>query len=138
MHFTRSTPVECLHTILLGICKYMLRSFMDNRSKQEKEEMLARIKSFSYCGFKYHITGNIAYHYRSFVGRDFKAFIQMAIFIVAPFISVDERKCWLLLSKVLYMCVIFLTCFCRYSNLLIVIIFIVIKSKSIRKFVKCL
>ena len=73
---------------------------MEKRSKREKEEMLARINAFSYCGFQCRITGNIAYYYRSFVGRDFKAFMQMAIFIVAPFLDAEEIECWLLLSKV--------------------------------------
>ena len=96
----RSTPVECLHTILLGVGKYMLRSFMDQRSASEKREILARIAAFSYCGFSTHITGNIAYHYRSFVGRDFKSWLQMAMFIISPFVEQDERICWLLLAKV--------------------------------------
>lgn len=119
----RSTPVECLHTILLGASKYLLRSFMDKRSASEKKQLLARIAAFSYSGFSVRITGNIAYHYRSFVGRDYKAFMQMAIFIVSSFISNEERKCWLLLSKV---CIgLRVVCYnntCRCSRLLTVIL----------------
>ena len=39
---------------------------------------------------------------KSFVGRDFKAFIQMAVFVVSPYISQEELKCWILLSKVMH------------------------------------
>ena len=95
-----STPVEALHTILLGMCKYMLRAFMDKLSAEQKQELLARIASFPYCGFSNKITGNIIQHYRSFVGRDLKAFIQMAVFVISPYLTEEQKKCWLLLSKV--------------------------------------
>lgn len=78
----------------------MVRAFMSKRSAAEKQEVLARIRAFPYCGFTDKITGNIAFHYKSFVGRDFKAFAQMSVFIVSPYTSDDEKHCWLLLSKV--------------------------------------
>ena len=78
----------------------MLREFMDKRSAAEKEEVLARVVAFPYCGFSSRITSNIRNYYRSFVGRDFKAFLQMALFIVPLFISEEETKCWFLLSNV--------------------------------------
>lgn len=90
----RSTPVETLHTILLGACKYMLRSFMDKRNATEKKEILARISSFPYSGFSCRLTANICYHFRSFIGRDFKTFIQMALFIIPSYLSESELKCW--------------------------------------------
>ena len=34
-----------------------------------------KVASFPYCGFKERITGN----YKSFIGRDFKAFMQMGL-----------------------------------------------------------
>ena len=74
--FYSATPVECLHTILLGACKYMLRSFMDSASSKQKKEILAILAAFPYSGFSTRITGNICYYYKSFVGRDFKAFIS--------------------------------------------------------------
>ena len=98
--YCSSIPVECLHTILLGASKYMLRSFMDKATPSMKKEILARIGSFPYCGFSCHITGNICYYYKSFVGRDFKAWMQMAVFILEHYLSASELECWLLLSKV--------------------------------------
>ena len=93
--------MESLHTILLGCCKYMIRSFMDEISSRQKKEMLAIIAAFPYSGFTTRITGNIAYYYKSFVGRDFKAFMQMALFVISRYLSTVEQNCWLLLSKVL-------------------------------------
>lgn len=100
--FHRSTPIEALHTILLGCSKYMLREFMGSRSSQHKKEIMARINAFSYCGFTCRISSNISY-FKSFVGRDFKAFMQMALFVLQPYFSESEKKCWFLLAKVSYL-----------------------------------
>lgn len=51
------------------------------------------------CSAIGRITGSITY-FKSFVGRDFKAWLQMAMFIVPIFVKEEERKCWLNLSKV--------------------------------------
>ena len=99
MHIHNAIPVETLHTLLLGCCKYMLRCFMDGVNTKVKEEILGILASFPYCGFTTRITGNICYYYKSFVGRDFKGFIQMALFIIGRYLSPDEQECWLLLSK---------------------------------------
>lgn len=98
--FFRSMPVECLHTVLLGACKYMLRSFMNQASNSTKKEILAIISSFPQCGFSTRLTGNICYYYKSFVGRDFKTWLQMCVFVLQKYLSPDETKCWFLLAKV--------------------------------------
>lgn len=97
----RSTPVEVLHTLLLGVCKYMLRAFMEKRTAAEKREIIARIYAFPYSGFSNKITGNICRYYKSLVGRDYKCFMQMCLFIILPYLSNTEKQCWLLLSKVM-------------------------------------
>ena len=100
MLLLRSTPVETLHSILLGIAKYMLRAFMGRRSSQEKKEILAKVKAFPYSGFTTRINGNICYYYKSFVGRDFKSFLQMALFIVPAYLTNSEKQCWFQLAQV--------------------------------------
>ena len=45
------TPVETLHTILLGACKYTVRRFMSSGTPLQMEEILSRIAAFPYSGF---------------------------------------------------------------------------------------
>ena len=73
---------------------------MDKASALMKKEILARISAFPTCGFTTRITGNICHYYKSFVGRDFKAWMQMAVFIINPYLTDSEKQCWLLLAKV--------------------------------------
>ena len=79
--FDRSTPIESLHTILLGACKYILCEFIDCITAAQRKEILVRVSAFPYYRFGTQITGNICYYFKSFVGRDFKSWMQMAIFI---------------------------------------------------------
>ena len=72
---------------------------MDSRNAEQKREISTKVACFPYCGFKERITGNIRY-YKSFIGRDFKAFMQMSLFIVPKYLTDSETKCWYLLSKV--------------------------------------
>ena len=72
---------------------------MQSRSSQQKKEITARIKAFSYCGFTCRISSNISY-FKSFVGRDYKALMQMALFVLHPYFTESEKKCWFLLAKV--------------------------------------
>ena len=95
-----SSPVETLHTILLGICKYLLKSFMPIMSKTQKKKINARISAFHTSGFTVKMYGNVCYYYQSFVGRDYKGWMQMALFILVPYLSLNQKKVWLYLSKV--------------------------------------
>ena len=96
----RSTPVEVLHTVILGPYKYLTGRVMAKLSTVQKQEVLARIFSFNYSGIEERISSNVTRYSQSFVGRDFKAWAQMAPFILAPYLTVDELKLWLSLSQV--------------------------------------
>ena len=101
MQYTcRSMPVETLHTILLGPYKYLLRSLMGRLMTAQKEELQARLLSFDFSGLDYKLSYNLIRHFRSFVGRDFKAVAQIALFLLGPFMTPEEKKVWLSLSKV--------------------------------------
>ena len=112
----RSTPVETLHTILLGPCKYLLHQLMSSLSTQQKNELNARLQAFSLSGIDQKVLGNFTRNYRSFVGRDYKAWIQVshnnnvlsitypytlqvAIFLVRHYLSEQQLTVWLNLSK---------------------------------------
>ena len=66
----------------------------------KNKEVLARMAAFSYSGFKTKVYGNITTYCKSFVGRDFKAWAQMALFIITPYLSEEETTVWLNLTKV--------------------------------------
>lgn len=92
---------EVLHTVLLGCSKYMLRQFMDKKSADHAEEgdHGKYIRAFSNCGLDCRVSSHISY-FKSFVGRDFKSLMQQALFVLAPYFTIQEEKCWFLLSKV--------------------------------------
>eukprot|EP00731_Ephydatia_muelleri_P021977 Em0014g568a len=41
-------------------------------SKAQKDEILARMKAFNFSRFRVKVHGNVCYHHKSFVGRDYK------------------------------------------------------------------
>lgn len=92
--------MESSHTILLGPYKYLLKNTIPKLSKQQKDEVLARIRAFSFSGFRVRLFGNVVRHHKSFVGRDYKAWAQMALFVIYPYLSAADRAVWLSLSKV--------------------------------------
>ena len=96
----RSTPVEVLHTILLEPYKYLTREVMSHLSSRQREKVKAKMKAFSYSGIKGRVYGDVTKYCGSFVGRDFKAWAQIAPFIIGPYLSSDEFSVWLLLTMV--------------------------------------
>lgn len=56
-YICRSTPIECLHTILLGPVKYLLQLLMDRLNPREKDFIEARINSFEFSGFEAKLHG---------------------------------------------------------------------------------
>ena len=89
-----------LHTVLLGPYKYFLKAAIRRLSSEEKEELLARLRSLNYSGMDYRVTGNIVHHHKSFVGRDYKALAQFSLYVLGPYLQLDEMAVWVALSKV--------------------------------------
>ena len=96
----RATPLEALHIFALGASKYFLQLFMPDFAHDQKTEILALIKAFNMSGFTTKMYGNVCYYYNSFVGRDFKAWSQMAIFILSPYLDAGRKEVLLNYSKV--------------------------------------
>ena len=96
----RSTPVETLHTILLGPYKYLLKTTMSKLTVQQKQEVYARMNTFNYSGFNGKVLGNVIHHHKSFVGRDYKARAQMAPFVIGSYLSDPQKQVLLALSQV--------------------------------------
>ena len=89
-----------LHTVLLGPYKYLLKAAIKRLSSEEKDELLARLRTLNYSGMDYRVTGNIVHHHKSFVGRDYKALAQFSLYVLGPYLQSDEVAVWVALSKV--------------------------------------
>lgn len=117
----RSLPVETLHTILLGPVKYLLKELMDRLLPAEKSTIECRINAFNFSGLNGNVNGKaicrylatqslciclimhaciIHRYHNSLVGRDYKVWAQIGIFIVWPFLTIKEKSAWLSLAKV--------------------------------------
>ena len=65
---------------------------MPQLSKRQKDELLARLRAFPSSGLKVKLYGNVCSYYQSFVGRDFKAWAKMAIFVMGPYLNEGQLK----------------------------------------------
>ena len=74
---------------------------MGHVSSAQKEEIQARIESFNFSGFDTKLSYNLCSHFRSFVGKNFKAIAQAALFLLDSYMTSSEKNVWLSLSKVL-------------------------------------
>ena len=92
--------METLHTILLGPYKYLLRLLFPRLTASEKEEIQAILAAFNFSGFGTKLGVKMFKHHKSFVGRDFKALAQCALFLFRNYFTHAEREAWLALSKV--------------------------------------
>ena len=73
---------------------------MGRLNTTQKEEVQARVESFDFSGFDTKLSYSLCRHFRSFVGRDFKAIAQCGLFLLGPYMSPNEMIVWLSLSKV--------------------------------------
>ena len=74
---------------------------MPQLSARQKAEIIARLRAFCSSGLKVNLYGNVCSYYQSFVGRDFKAWAQMAIFVMGPYLNEGQLKVLLSFTKVL-------------------------------------
>ena len=68
----RSTPVEVLHTVILGPYKYVTGTIMAKLSTEQKREVQTKLSCADYSGIKGRMSSNITRYSQSLFGRDFK------------------------------------------------------------------
>ena len=96
----RSTPVECLHTLLLGPFKYITEHLMNRLTASQKCEVQSKIRGFDFTPFQYSLSPGVCHHYLSFHGRDFKILAQVCLFTLWDHLLPAEKQVWLSLCKV--------------------------------------
>ena len=80
----------------------MLSTTIKSLSKQQKEQLHAKVVATDMSASPANIRGNITRNYGSYVGRDFKVWMQLAVFILQDIIPEEHIIVWELLSEVLY------------------------------------
>ena len=82
----------------------------------QKDDLQARLLTFDYSGLEHKLSYNLVHHYCSYVGRDFKTLAQVALFLLGPYMTPEEKNVWLCLSKVRWI----LCCSALLSSLFVV------------------
>ena len=99
-----NTPVEILHTVLLGFVKYFWRDAVNNQlgSNAQKDLLKSRINSLNISGLQIgqHLPGNTLVQYAgSLTGRDFHVIAQIAPFVLYDLVSLTSFATWVSLSN---------------------------------------
>ncbi|KAI0071651.1 hypothetical protein K474DRAFT_1606601 [Panus rudis PR-1116 ss-1] len=106
----RDTPVEILHTVLLGFVKYLWRDSVSRiplrakvGSTNARQLLMARISSCNVSGLRTPpLSGSTLVNYaKSLTGRDFRALVQIAPFVLQglPGISHELIDTWVALGS---------------------------------------
>ncbi|KIN97488.1 hypothetical protein M404DRAFT_69499, partial [Pisolithus tinctorius Marx 270] len=100
------TPVEVLHTVLLGFVKYFWRDVVNIRvgkNKIKHELLEACLSSFDTTGLGIPpLSGHTLVKYAgSLVGHDFHAIAQAAPFVLHGLVPQECYEAWIALSKMI-------------------------------------
>ncbi|THU93011.1 hypothetical protein K435DRAFT_671003 [Dendrothele bispora CBS 962.96] len=89
---TKDTPVEILHTILLGIVKYVWHMFHSKLSEEEQRVFTARLQSTDTDGLTIPAlrAAYIMQYRNGLIGKHFKALMQTMAFHVHDLVTPDE------------------------------------------------
>ncbi|KAJ7126468.1 hypothetical protein C8R43DRAFT_897899 [Mycena crocata] len=98
----QDTPVEILHVILLGFVKYFWRDAIARVKKSDKELLISRLSSFNVSGLGISpLAGHTLVNYSgSLTGRDFRAVVQAAPFVLQGLLPAAHIELWTALSAV--------------------------------------
>lgn len=98
----KDTPVEALHTHLLGVIKYFWAQTMWVLERNGKfATFQARLNSLSRAGLKIpSIMADYMCRYRGgLIGKHFKTISQIMIFAIHDLVDLDVRNAWLAIGR---------------------------------------
>lgn len=101
------TPVEPLHTILLGVVKYTwLETLKHIKAPAQQKEFQARLLSISTQGMSVPRIDvpYIMSHKKTLVGRSYKQIVQVIPFVLHQLVPADILECWLRLGTLTALC----------------------------------
>ena len=95
----QDTPVEVLHTVLLGFTKYFWRDAIARLSAANKALLILRISSLNTTGLGFpRLSGKTYVQFAgSLVGRDFRVIVQIAPFVLYDLLPDYLFETWLAL-----------------------------------------
>ena len=73
---------------------------MKSRSPDDKKKIKAKVEVFDFSVFPAKIASSITSMYGSYVGRDYKLWAQVAVFILMDIVTEEELEVWSNLSEV--------------------------------------
>ncbi|KAJ3884269.1 hypothetical protein GG344DRAFT_71472, partial [Lentinula edodes] len=90
----QDTPVEILHVILLGVVKYYWQDAVARIPKKDQDILVGRLSSFNTWGMGFSpLAGKTLVNYAgSLTGRDFRALVQAAPFVLHGLLSNVESS----------------------------------------------
>jgi hypothetical protein len=71
-----------------------------NLSAADKKKVKAKIEAFDFSAYARRLPGSFVKIYGSCIGRDFKLWAQISVFILDGIIPEDKLEVWLYISEV--------------------------------------
>ena len=65
---------------------------MPQMSARQEKEILVWMRAYHTSGFKVRLYGNVCAYYSAFLGRDYKAWSQIALFIIGPYLNSGQLE----------------------------------------------
>ncbi|KAK7018537.1 hypothetical protein R3P38DRAFT_3320225 [Favolaschia claudopus] len=93
---SRDTPIELLHTILLGVLKYLWHVTHTSWTAEQKKLFEIRLQSTNIDGLSVEglRAAYIVQYANSLIGRQFKALLQIAVFHIYDLVNETVFQAW--------------------------------------------